>query len=154
MKKLILAVLLIMLSAQVSFAAGSCTQRTSAYVNGATVLQIACTGDASDGSIPAIQIDMSNIGAGTQYLYLISAYPTAGGTAPDAADVTVTMGGIDLLGGKGVNLIHATTRQDTFPYSAFMTSYRFPVVSGQITVAVANQATVSANYTIELVFVR
>lgn len=73
MKKLILAVLLIMLSAQVSFAAGSCTQRTSAYVNGATVLQIACTGDASDGSIPAIQIDMSNIGAGTQYLYLISA---------------------------------------------------------------------------------
>lgn len=73
MKKLILVVLLIMLSAQMCFAAGSCTQRTSAYVNGATVIQLACTGDASDG---------------------------------------------------------------------------------QITVAVANQATASANYTIELVFVR
>ena len=88
------------------------------------------------------------------YLYWVVSYPTTGGTAPDAADVSILMNGEDLLGGKGVNLIHATATQDTFPYSSFMSSYRFPPVSGPLTLRVANQATASASYTIDLYFVR
>lgn len=157
MKKIIIAIILaVMLMASNAYAAGSCAETIADYPGSFVIVKLACTGDAANGSIPNTALSTAAITllTGKNYLYTVSAYPTSGGTAPDAADVTVTMGGIDLLGGKGVNLIHATNRQDTFPYSVFMPSYRFPVVTGQITVAVANQATASANYTIELVFVR
>ena len=156
MRKLaiIIALTIMLLSSQNLFAAGSCTQSDTTYLDGATVIRLVCTGDAINGSIPAITVNMNNISMGKHYLYQVIAYPTTGGTAPDAADVTVTMAGQDLLGGKGVNLIHATATQDTFPYSLFMTSYRFPAVTSALTLTVANQATASANYTLELVFVR
>lgn len=156
MKKIIIAILAVMLMASYSWAAGSSVQTVKQYTGGFVVVSIACTGDVANGSIPTVTLsaDIMALIEGTHYLYLVSAYPTSGGTAPDAADVTVVMGGVDLLGEKGVNLIHATNRQDTFPYSVFMTSYRFSAVTGQITLTVANQATASANYTLELVFVR
>ena len=137
-------------------AAGSCTETFSDTTGGFAVITLACTGDADNGSIPTITIStpVMTVIQKKYYLYQVIAYPTAGGTAPDAADVTVTMAGQDLLGGKGVNLIHATATQDTFPYSLYMTSYRFPAVTSTLTVAVANQATAAANYTLELVFVR
>jgi hypothetical protein len=92
------------------------------------------------------------LGSGAIYLYQVKTYPTKGGTAPDAADVAIYMEGMDLLGGKGVNLIHATSAQDTVPYSLFMTAYRYPPITSNVTLTVANQATVSANFTIELIF--
>lgn len=125
MKKILIAIIpAIMLMAPNIYAAGSCTETTKNYIGGATVISLACTGDASDGSIPIQTISTAALGLvqGTSYLYQVVAYPTSGGTAPDAADVTVTMNGQDLLGGKGVNLIHAANTQDTFPYSTFMSS--------------------------------
>ena len=156
MKKALIVTLAIMaiLITGLAHAAGSCTQTDTTYIDGATVIKLVCTGDSSNGSIPTITIDMSNVALGKQYLYQVYAYPTAGGTAPDAADVAVIMNGQDLLGGKGVNLIHATATQDTFPYSTYMSMYRFPAVKAALTLTVANQSTASANYTLELVFVR
>jgi hypothetical protein len=157
MKKLIgIIILAVMLMASNALAAGSCTQSAKSYTGGAFIVTLVCTGDSSSGSIPAINIAASYMAVveGTHYLYLVNAYPTADGTAPDAADVSVTMAGEDLLGGKGANLIHATAKQGTIPYSTFMTNYRYPIITGQLAVAVANQATESANYTVELIFVR
>ncbi len=158
MKKLLfyLSLLLITLVAAQSFAAGSCTQSAKHYGGkDSIVVTFICTGDSSNGSIPNTAISaatMAEIKTDAHYLYNVIAYPTSGGTAPDAADVSVLMGGTDLLGAKGVNLIHATLKQDTFPYSTFMTSYRFPVITDTVTLSVANQATNSANFTIEMDF--
>ena len=139
-------------------AAGSCTETVASYVGGSVTVTFACTGGTAGeaGTIPTQTVSDAAMALvkGVMYLYQVKAYPTVGGTAPDAADVTVNMDGMDLLGAKGVNLIHATATQDTFPYSAFMTQYRFPPVTNTITMAVANQATASANFTIELIFVR
>lgn len=158
MRKLsIIAIIFILLMPVMVFADGSCVQTPYAYsISGPVVIKFVCTGDAGNGSIPTQTVNAANMALvqWTHYFYQAIAYPTSGGTAPDAADVAVLMGGQDLLGTKGVNLIHATATQDTSPYSAFMTSYRYPMVTSAITMTVANQATISANYTIELVFAR
>lgn len=139
-----------------AFAAGSCTESAKQFTGGFVIISLACTGDSSTGSIPNTALSSSALALiqGTHYLYMVSAYPTSGGTAPDAADVTILDGTYDILGGKGVNLIHATARQDSYPYSTFISSWRYwPVVNG-LTIAVANQATASANFTIEMTFTR
>lgn len=138
------------------FGAGSCPQTATEHPWGDIDVTFVCTGDADNGSVPTLTVDADTMGkiTGKLYFFNVLVYPTSGGTAPDAADITVNMRGQDLLGAKGVNLIHATATQDTAPYSAFMTSYRYPSVIDTITVAVANQATASANYTIVLQFRR
>lgn len=160
MKRLsIIAILFILLVPVMVFAAapGSVVQtNVASYVGGTTIIRFVCTASADDGTIPNTALSTANMAMiiGTRFLYNVTAYPTSGGTAPDAADVQILMNGMDLLGGKGVNLIHATATQDTAPYSSFMADYRYPRVTGTLTLAVANQATHSANYTIELVFER
>jgi hypothetical protein len=134
------------------------------FANGFKVIRFECTGDASNGSIPDTAINAANMQLikGISYLYSVSAYPTAGGTAPDAADVFILdANGEDLLGSadggttakNGLNLIHATLKKTTFPYSAYMAREYFPAIINTLTLKVANQATINATYTIELVFV-
>lgn len=156
MRKLLTIILAVMLMASTSWAAGSCTQTLSDTANPIMKsLKFVCTGDAADGSIPNTDINAANMAAIEGfYVYSVSAYPTPGGTPPDAADVTILQGTFDILGGKGVSLIHATARYDVFPYSTFMSSWRYWPITTTLTLAVANQATHSANYTIELIFVR
>ena len=159
MKRLLLiaAVIAVLIAPYMAQAAGSCVQTSYAYsVSGSVLIKLVCTGDAANGSIPTQTISDANMALiqWTHYFYQAKAYPTSGGTAPDAADVTVLMDGQYLLGAKGANLIHATATQDTLPYSAFMSSYRYPMVTNTLTLAVSNQATNSANYTLELLFVR
>lgn len=146
----------VLLMASNLYAAGSCTQTLSVTSNPIMkTIKFVCTGDAANGSIPNTAISAANYSEiDGYYLYMVSAYPTAGGTAPDAADVTILHGAYDVLGGKGANLIHATATQDVIPYSTFMSSYRYWPVTGILILAVANQATNSANYTVELTFVR
>lgn len=158
MKRLLLgiiAVLMIALPVMVQ-AAGSCTQNPAQYTGGFVKVAFVCTGDAANGSVPDTAFSAANMALilGTHYLMSVTTYPTADGTAPDAADVQLTMYGMDLLGGKGVNLIHATNTQDTLPYSTFMGMYRYPGIVGTLTQKVANQATASADFTIEYLFVR
>jgi hypothetical protein len=161
MKKLWILLAAVLLSfPSLLMAAGSCTQTPYTYAPGsAVVIKLVCTGDIAGGTvgtIPTQTITTANMAhiLGVYYFYQAKAYPTSGGTAPDAADVAVLMDGQDMLGAKGVNLIHATATYDTFPYSTFMSSYRYPMITNTITVTVANQATASANWTIELLFVR
>lgn len=158
MKKIFLSVLAFcLLIPSMLYAAGACSQTSYSYTGGFVHVVLVCTGDASNGSIPdtAISTAIMNTLLGVTYLYIVSAYPTAGGTAPDAADVQVVdANGEDLLGGKGANLIHATAKQTVFPYSAFQAENYAPAVINALTLKVANQSTASANYTIELVFAR
>ncbi|MCK9520473.1 MAG: hypothetical protein M0R74_15830 [Dehalococcoidia bacterium] len=161
MKKILLTIILFLLfCAQVFATAGSAVQSMATSADNSSIkIKLVCTGDSSNGSLPSAQgiisaAYMAKLNSSTYYLYQVRTYPTPGGTAPDAADVTVTMDGQDLLGGKGTNLIHATATQDTFPYSTFMSMYRYPKITNTLTVGVANEATASCNYTIELIFVR
>ena len=136
------------------WAAGSCTQ--TAVVDAASryvLVKFVCTGDSGNGSIPATAVSTANMALilDKARLNYARAYPTSGGTAPDAADVTLLMNGQDLLGGAGVNLIHATATQDTYPLNTGG-DIRFPLITDTVTLGVANQATASANYTIEAVF--
>lgn len=158
MKKLLLiaAVIAVIAAPDLLMAAGSCTQsatndKASRFVS----IKFVCTGDAADGTIPATAISAENMALiqDKAQLRYVRAYPTSGGTAPDAADVTLTMNGQDLLGGAGVNLIHATATRDVYALNTGGDIW-FPVITGTVTLGVANQATVSANYTIEAVFGR
>jgi hypothetical protein len=158
MKKTFLFVAIILLWAVSVFGAtpGSVVQSMAGYGPSVQVVKFVVTsGDA--GAMPTTAIStsyMNTLKAGGYYLYNVKAYPTSGGTAPDAADITVIMNGLDLLGGKGANLLHATATQDTFPYSTVMSSWRYPLVNNTITVALANHSTNTAHFTFEFVFVK
>lgn len=81
----------------------------------------------------------------------VEAFPTSGGTAPDAADVTVSdSDGLDLLNGNGTGLIHATDKKSTYPLNDVLPSTI--TVRGALTIAIANQGTNGADFTIRLCF--
>jgi len=84
-------------------------------------------------------------------LKVVEAYPTAGGTAPDAADVTVKQNGLDLLGGFGVNLIHATATKSTYPRIDGQ-AVTYPI-KDTLTIGVTNNIASLANFTIRLTFI-
>ena len=169
MKKILLTIALILLIPALSYGAdGSCTQSaydfSSRNVQHPTrVIILACTGSTVDGSLPdtALNSTMMKLIEGTHYFYSITAYPTSGGTPPDAADVFILdEDGVDLLGStdggvtanKGANLIHATLPKRAFAYVDGMGAFYTPPVTTGLTVRVSNQATASANYTLKLVF--
>jgi hypothetical protein len=152
----IIVAMCMLLTASLSWAAGSCTQTPYRSTDGNVVMiQLLCTdSNPAGGFTTTISAENMNLIKWKYYLYSVTTYPTSGGTAPDAADVTVNMSGQDLLGAKGASLIHASATQDILPYSAFMTGYRFPAVIDDLTVGVSNQGKASANFTIDLLFVR
>ena len=164
MKKILLIIACFFLLYSQAWAAGSCTQELISHPFGGYTIKFLCKGDAATGSIPNTAVFAEYLAAVKGlYLYTISAFPTVGGTAPDAADVFILdTDGQDLLGSvdgsttanKGLALIHATLKKTTFPYSNYLSMFYYPAVMGTLTLKVTNQATVSANYTIELVFVR
>lgn len=159
MKKIFaLILLLLILSMPVICLAvdGVCVETVKSYTGGHVYIDLACTGSSVDGSVPTQTISDAAMALiqGTHYFYRIEAKPTAGGPAPDAADVTVSINGQDILGGKGTNLIHATATQDTLPYSTFMSSYRYVPVKNTMSVGVANQGTAGAKYNLSLECVR
>ncbi|MCP3924930.1 MAG: hypothetical protein GY714_20315 [Desulfobacterales bacterium] len=111
-----------------------------------------CLCDAGDGSIAdtALTDDMYKRVQGWS---LDSVESVPGGTAPDAADVVINdEHGLDVLGGNGTGLIHATDTKATIP-NIDSQNKRIPM-KGKLTLSVANQATVSATYLIILTFVR
>jgi hypothetical protein len=169
MKRIIAAVFLILVfCGGVAGAAtpGACTVTISPVPVQTTnppikILKFVCTANSGTGGLPDQTITAAPLAG--YYLYTVSAYPTAGGTAPDAADVFVLdANGEDLLGStdggttanKGANLIHATLKKTTWPYSTYLSAPYFPPVLNTLALRVANQSTNSANFTIELVFVR
>jgi len=153
--------------------AGSVSESFTKLTKDIRIITYAFTGDSSDGSVPDIDSDDYSSGGRTYtnlirgwYLYEVQAYPTSGGTAPDAADVCVLdADGLDLLGSvdgttayNGLNLIHATLKSiaqpDSFdrPHTAHVDYY--PIIKSALTVTTANQGTGSSEWTVELIFVR
>lgn len=166
---IVTALVFLLAVASLGHAAGSCVQTTANYPDD-KIRQVifTCTGDAANGSIPNTAINATNTLFITGHrLYQVDAYPTPGGTAPDAADVFILdAGGMDLLGSvdggttayQGLNLIHATLKRATapamyMPRAGVYALYQ-PYVTGALTLKVANQSTVSANYTIVLSFTK
>ncbi len=160
--------LLIMLIPALCWGAdGSCVQTRLNYASaGERHLVFTCTGSTVDGSLPDTDTSAANTSFIASYkLYQIDAYPTAGGTAPDAADVFVLdEKGLDLLGSEdggttayeGLNLIHASLARSALPNiylprGGTHANYD-PFINGTLTLRVKNQSTASANYTIVLKF--
>ena len=156
--------------------AGTVTQKFAPLSEGFATVTFTCTGGTAGdaGTIPntAMATDTFNYlttrSAKGWYLYSVTAFPTAGGTAPDAASVFVLEGttGLYLLGSEdggttaygGLNLIHATLAKSTFP-NKFLTQAGthkdyFPELKYNLTLIVADQATASANWTIVFTFVQ
>lgn len=155
MKKILILIAAIMLMASNLYAAGSCTETVyDEKPSGVVVVKLDCTGDSGNGSIPTISLSSNAMALIKYSYYFLGVIVDPGATQPDAADVTVNMLGMDLLGGKGVNLIHATSTQDVLPYSTFLSAYRYLPIIDSVTFAVANQSTVSATYTAYLMFVK
>jgi len=171
MKKLITSTILLMvlLFATSAFAAavGTVTQTAvKTYIaSGLKTFSFICTGASDSGSIPNTASNTANTAAIEGYqLFQVDAFPTSGGTAPDAADVLILdANGKDLLGSVdgstaygGLNLIHATLAKSTIPdiYLTGTTAHAFysPYVTSALTLKVNNQATNSANYTVRLWF--
>ena len=113
---------------------------------------LTCTADAAAATYPATVVNtLENISdwdlRGLK-LYSVKAYP--GAVAPtDGTDLTITdKYGVDLLGGKGENLIDATSKT-WIP--AGPEGYAFPaLITGNITVNISNNAVKSAVTTIIL----
>lgn len=167
-KKVLMAILLAVILPSLCWgAAGSCVQTMETYPDlKARKVIFTCTGGTvgDAGTIPNTATNSVVTGfIKGYYLYTVSAWPTSGGTAPDAADVfLLDANGEDLLGSvdggttanKGANLIHNTLKKTTMPYSHYLSQAYFPAVVNTLTLKVSNQATASANFTIELIFVR
>jgi hypothetical protein len=155
-----------------AFAAGEVTQLTrETYPNSDLRIKkliFLCTGDSSNGSVPNTATSTVNTSfIEGMRLFQVEAYPTAGGTAPDAASVFILdADGMDLLGAidgsttpyNGLNLIHATLKYATAPdlYNLGNTAHTvyYPLITGALTIKVINQATASANWTIVLTFIK
>ena len=134
--------------------------------NRVKVCTLTCVGDAADGSIPDTAFN-SDKEANGWYLYSVKAFPTAGGTAPDAASVFILdADSLDLLGSEdngttawaGLNLIHETLARKCLPNlndikTAAHVSF-YPIITSELTLRVVDQATVSADYTIKCTFIR
>ena len=99
MKKVLLALALVVLMASSVWAAGSCVLKSSELVYGNNSIQkkivkLTCTGD---GSISAYSFDPGTFGVRGWYLYSVTTDP---GTAPTADyDITLVVNGEDIAGG-------------------------------------------------------
>jgi len=148
---------------------GTVTTTVTSYLRGETRMKnitFVCIGSVDAAAIP--DTDFNELGEVTGwYLYSVKAYPTSGGTAPDAADVFILdENDMDLLGSidggttayNGLNLIHATLTKMTIPSyydtRAGSNLNYFHMIDGTLTLKVSNQATNSADFTIECTFIQ
>jgi hypothetical protein len=113
-------------------------------------LVLTCTGDASDGSFPATVLNGLQSSFLLEGLQLYSIKVIPGTTAAtDASDITITDEyGVDLLGGKGTNLISSTLKKwALFGPSGYSVS---ALITGDTTINISNNAVNSATLTIIL----
>ena len=116
---------------------------------------LTCTASADNASFPATVVNtLSGISTwDLRGLKLYSVKAAPGAVAPtDESDLTITdKYGVDLLGGKGINLIDATSKTWC---PAGPEGYALPaLITGDITVNISNNAVNSAITTIILEFV-
>ncbi len=164
-----MTVLVFLILPSIILAAGSSVTQSAVQVSShVRTLTFVCVGDDSSGAVANTDTNTANTAfIKGWYLYSVSAFPTSGGTAPDAADVMVyDSDGLDLLGSEdggttayaGLTLVHATLKRKAKPNlylpRAGLHVNDYPLVTGVLTVDTDNQATASAGWTIVLTFVR
>lgn len=115
-----------------------------------------CTADAGDNSFPATVVTprpSSNPGMDLVGWYLYAVHAKPGSTAPtDASDLTVTnLDGLDLLGGRGTDLLDATSITSCAAGST-VTAMPMPI-TGPVTLNLSNNSIASAIVTLKLLFV-
>jgi hypothetical protein len=159
MKKILiaLALSLALLIPGLALAAGTCTQSlvNEDYtgttkpmgVDDVRIVKFVCTGDASDGTFPAISF-VSGIVQKIQGLFLYKVNTVPGATNPTASwGVTVTNSdSLDLLGGAGAGR-SASAAQAVIPLF-------FHPVSGSMTLNISSNSVASANITLYVFFVK
>lgn len=162
MKKLFL-ILLIVFTTSTAYAAGTITgvltrAQTAQGRPVVTKLVLTCTGDSSNGGYPATTLSQFFVDAsGRTYvmpgLQLYSVKVIPGTTGPTAdSDMTITDEyGVDLLGGKGTNLIkNAAKTWALFGPSGY---YISPIVTGELTLTITGNSVNSATITIVIEFI-
>lgn len=166
MKRILITILAFILMASPLYAAMTCTESVANYTGGAVWVTLTCTGATADDGSDDVDLSDATMSllAGKYYLYGVFTRPTAGGTAPDAANVFILdkTTGEDYLGSadagttanKGANLINATLPKSTMPYSYHMSNWYFSPIRGDLSVRVTGQATANGNFTIDLNFQR
>ena len=151
MKRFAILILLVVFGlASTAMAAGTVTVSEYRYAKGQSMtIKLACVGDASNGSVPETTIDSNNLSEAywTGKYYLYEVWVEAGtGTAPDAADLTITMDeGEELFDQDSVIPATGTTE-------GTVTKYR--LVTGKMTITVANQDTGGGEYDIYIKLVQ
>ncbi len=113
-------------------------------------VEVLCTGDDGTGAIPDTDIS-ALCSLKLEGLYLLTVATSPGATPPtDATDLTLEVDDMDMLDGKGVNLIDATTNELTWAGSSG-TDFGVPV-TGAMTQKITNQSAVDALVTIIYTF--
>jgi hypothetical protein len=152
MKRLTIPIVLLAIMVMVStaMAAGTVTVSEYRYAEGQSMtIKLACVGDASDGSVPATVIDSNTLSeaywTGKYYFYEIWVEASAV-TAPDAADITITMAEGEQLFDQNSVIPASGTTEGT------VTKYR--LVTGKMTMTVENQDTASGTYDVYIKLVQ
>ena len=172
MKKLLLILICLLFVVGNAYAAiGTSAVTRSSQSWGFQTVTIAYVGGtaAETGTVPDTTIDVwDSMNKNALYgWYLYKVEVMFGGTAPDAASVFIfDSDGLDLLGSEdggttayaGLNLIHATIKRGTIPNlyiprGGVHVDY-YPIITGPLTVEVADQITSAAIWTIVLTFVK
>jgi len=111
-------------------------------------LVLTCVGDASDGGFPATILNDLQTSFRLEGLQFYSIKVIPGTTTPtDASDLTITDEyGVDLLGGKGTNLISATLKTwALFGPAGYSVS---ALITGDTTITITGNSVHSATFTI------
>lgn len=107
-------------------------------------LVLTCVGDASDGGFPATILNDLQTEFDLRGLQLYSIKVIPGLTAPtDSSDITITdEDGVDLLGGKGTNLISDTLKTwALFGPAGYSVS---ALITGDVTINISGNSVHSA----------
>ena len=152
MKRMLLALVMLVLMTSLAFGAGTATVAAPTYNNERDkgFIVITWTGDASDGSVPAATISMVSYKLVGWYLYSIETDP--GSTAPsDNYDITITdANSLDICYSQALNRDTSNTE------IAFCTTSGkgFYVVRGNLIFNLSGNSEASATGTTILTFVK
>lgn len=156
MKKFIVFIMLVM--ATQAFAVGSSIisdpvrlyGNVTAYGN-MYILTISFVADASDGSFDPVTMTDTQASDLTGY-WLSHVKVNPGTTGPtDNSDLTVKWGGVDVLGGNGVNIVDNAVEGYCTPKGTNADA-QWPMSGEALTIGIVNNAVNSATVEVQLVF--
>ena len=154
MKKILLSMVLVILTASMAFGAGTVTQSVDKYPDlNMRVLTFVCTADASDGTCPSTATSTVVSGLISGY-YITEVRTSPGGTAPTGG-ATVALNtsdspAFDILGGVATVSATATTRFVP-KLNATSSTYGGASVTGPLTLVIAGNSVNSAIITVKVI---